>query len=248
MEDATFKFSNLSKFKEIVHGVSQRSHGDMRFGKLPDKEVVKNRQHLFADLGININQVIFARLSHGSRIVMLGKEEAGRGSQNRESAIPVTDGLMTSARGIFLIITEADCLPLMIYDPILQMVGIVHAGWRGIIDGIVGKAVEKFKNCGSEAENLVIGIGPGICQKHFVVKKDVLAKFKDLYPLATFIRNHDGYADLKKAVEIDFKKAGIIKTNLEISTDCPSCQNGLYGSFRKEGKFVPASAAVIGMR
>lgn len=248
MEEGFFKFSNLSKFREIIHGVSQRSYGDMRFGRLPQRNIIQNRQGFFQDLNIGIDEVVVAGLKHGAKITMVGGQERGKGTIDPQTVIPGRDGLMTRDRNVYLMITIADCLPIFIYDSPLQIVSILHAGWRGIVGGIVSHSIEKFKNCGSESENLVIGIGPGICQRHFVVKNDVLAKFQEHYPKATFIRNHDGYVDLKKAVEIDFIKAGVTKTNLEISTDCPSCRNGIYGSFRKEGKFAPASAAVIGMK
>lgn len=248
MEDATFKFSNLSKFNEIIHGISTRNYGDMRSGRIPQENIVRNRKAFFYDLGISLDEVVVARLSHKTKIVMVGKEEKGRGSDDPKTAIPATDGLITSNKDVFIMVTVADCLPILIYDPMAQIVAVLHAGWRGIIDQIIPKAIEKLKNLGSEPENLIIGVGPAICQRHFIVKNDVLEQFRDLYPSVTFVRNNDGYVDLKKAVEIDLKKAGVIKTNLEISTDCPSCRNGLYGSHRKEGDTAPAQAAVIGMR
>jgi len=136
----------------------------------------------------------------------------------------------------------------LIYDPMQKIVGILHAGWRGIIKQIIIEAIEKLESLGSDPENLIVGIGPGICQKHFIVKNDVLGKFLDFYPSATLVRNNDGYVDLKKAVLIDLKKKGILLGNIEVSHSCPSCDNGIYGSFRKEGELAPAAAAVIGMR
>ena len=247
MEERFFKFSLLSKFP-VIGGISTRHYGDMRFGRLPDEEIIKNRQHFFRSLGIRIDDVVVARLEHGTKIATVGRAERGRGAKDPKTAIQQTDGLLTSQKGIYLMVTVADCLPIMVYDPVMDIVGVFHAGWRGIINQISSEIIEKFKNLGSEPANLVVTIGPGICQKHFVVKDEVLGKFKESYPKATLVRNQHGYVDLKKAVTSDFKKFGISKNNLEVSSDCPSCQNGIYGSFRKEGASVPASAVVIGMR
>ena len=248
MEEGIFKFSNLSKFGEIIHGVSERSYGDMRFGRIERKETVKNRQSFFSDLGIDTNQVVVANLCHKARVVVIGEEEKGKGSLKPESAIYQTDGLITAEKDVYLMVTVFDCLPVLAYDPVSQIVMIIHAGWRGIIDKIIPQGLEKIHNFGSDLQNIVVGIGPGICQRHFVVKTDVLDKFVDLYPSASFIRNHNGYVDLRKAILTDLNKAGVPKFNIEVSDICPMCLNGLYGSYRKEGESAPASAAVIGMR
>ena len=75
-----------------------------------------------------------------------------------------------------------------------------------------------------------------------------LDKFKEYNPKAVFVRNHDGYVDLRKVVLDDLKNTGVLVENIEISSDCPVCQNGLYGSFRKEGQKAPVQAAIIGLK
>ncbi len=248
MDDRFFRFSNLSSFPEIIHGISSRSYGDMRFSKLPSKETAKNRSIFLGDLGINISDIVYPKLCHGTKISLVGGSERGRGSISLENAIPLTDGLITKDKEVFLLVTGADCLPILIYDSLMQIVGAIHAGWKSIFDQIISRAIDKFENLGSEPENLIVGIGPAICQKHFIVKNDVLKNFMDLYPSASMIRNNHGYVDLKKAAFMDLKKSGIPKGNIEISSICTSCENGTYGSFRKEGDAAPALAAVIGMR
>lgn len=233
MEEGFFKFSLFSNFREIIHGISQRNYGDMRSAQ--------NRDAFFSDVGIQPKDVTVAGLSHGNKIIRVGQNEKGK-------IIPLTDGLLTMEKGMYLMVTTADCIPVMFYDSLARIVGVVHAGWRGIIGQIIPEVIGKLISSGAESSNLVVGIGPAICQKHFIVKTDVLEKFKDTYPSATFTRNHDGYVDLKKAVFMDLKNAHIPKENIEISHHCPACLNGIYGSYRKEGKLAPASAAIIGMR
>lgn len=145
-------------------------------------------------------------------------------------------------------VQTADCLPILIYDPILEIVAILHAGWRGILNQIVTKAIEKLENLGSNTENLIVGVGPSICQKHFIVRNSVLKQFLSSYPAATLVRNKDGYVDLRKAVVIDLKKKKLAQQNIEISGICTVCENSTYGSFRKEGDGAPEIASIIGMR
>ena len=248
MEERFFQFSNLSKFPEVIHGISNRHYGDMSFGRLKNEEVIKNRANFLKELDVDIKDVTVAGLAHGTKIFIIGQNEKGRGATEKKTAIPSTDGLITKEKGIYLMITVADCFPVLIYDPTAQIVAIVHAGWRGIIKKIIPKALEKFQNLGSETQNLVIGIGPGICQRHFVVKSDVLYLFKKDYPKNIFLRNTDGYIDLKRAIFQDLIKSGVSKGNVEEANICPACQNGHWGSFRKEGDRAIFQAAIIGMK
>lgn len=241
-------FSIFSNFPELICGVSSRHFGDMRFGKIPDEEVKKNRASFCQELGIEPSEMVVPTLAHSVKIAAVGEKEKGAGAFKKETAIKNTDGLMTTEPGIYLMVTTADCLSILIYDPILKAVLSCHAGWRGISEHIASRAVEKLIFSGCDPENLIVGLGPSICQKHFVVKKDVLELFLESHPAVTFVRNNDGYVDLKRAVLTDFKKAGVPAQNIEVKNICPYCDNGSYGSFRKEGEAAPASAAIIGMR
>lgn len=247
MEEHFFKFSIFSTFSELTHGISNRSFGDMRFGHQKEADIVKNREQFLGKLNINISDLVVPALAHGAQIALVSSEDRGKGAQSHQTAMMATDGLITKDSGVYLMVTIADCLPVLIYDPILKIAGVFHAGWRGIIAQIIPDAIEKFKGLGSVPRNLMVGVGPGICQKHFVVKKDVLSFFLGYYPSAAFVRNNDGYVDLKKAVLIDLKKMGVAPTNIEISHICTACENGVYGSYRKEKESVPAAAAVIGI-
>lgn len=248
MQEGIFKFSNLSEFPEIVHGISARGFSAMQFRNNPVEKVVKNRQNFLNSLDIDLGDLVFPQISHGINIVQVSSGDRGRGSISLSNAIPLTDGLLTTEKGVFLMVTTADCLSLLIYDPVTRAVGVVHAGWRGVLNQITARAVDAFRKIGSEPQNLIVGIGPGICQKHFIVKKDVLSKFMAFYPSASLIRNNDGYVDLKKAVLIDLKQAGVPRENIEMANFCPSCDNGIFGSFRKEKDLAPASAVVIGIK
>lgn len=249
MEERFFKFSLLSRFPELIHGVSGRGYGEMKFGaRVADGVVIKNRQLFLNDLGLTLEDIVVPRQVHSSKIMVVGKHEKGQGAKEPTSILIGTDGLITTESNVYLAILTADCLPVFFYDPVSQLIGIAHAGWRGIIDQIIPKMLDQFKSLGSVPENLIIGIGPGICQKHFVVKKDVLKYFLPLYSSATFVRNNDGYIDLKKTVMIDLKKAFVNNHNIETMPFCTVCDNGIFPSFRKEGSGTLQMMSVIGIK
>lgn len=249
MEERFLKFSNLASFPEIIHGISNRNYGQMKFGlNQSDEEVIKNRRQFFESLGITESKVVVAQQPHGNRIALITKSQQGSGAIDPKTEISGVDGLLTGTKDTFLMVKTADCLPIFFYDPALRKVAAIHASWRAIIDQIISETIYHLKNLGTDPENLVIGIGPGICQKHFIVQNSVLKLFLENYPSATFVRNNDGYVDLKKAVLADLKRGKIHPSNIEIAHFCTVCDNGIYGSFRKEGSGAPELAAIIGMR
>lgn len=241
MKEPFFKFSVLGKFPEIIHGISNRGYGDMKLGNLSEKIVLNNRKQFYSDLGIEGSDVVSCNQIHGSNVSIVSEK-------NKNSSISKTDGLITASKGVFLMIKTADCIPVLLFDPLRQIVGAVHVGWRGVLNQIILRSLDKFIELGSSSENIIVSIGPAICQKHFIVRDEVLKEFLACYSSATMVRNKDGYVDLKKAVAIDLIKSGIPKENIEISNECTVCDNGKYGSFRKEGKSAPEMASIIGMK
>lgn len=247
MEERFYKFSSFSCFPEIVQGISNRAYGEMKLGHRPNEEVVKNRRQFAGDLGVDPEKIVLPQQIHGSSVVVVDLQSQ-IGIVKAENRQIQADGLITSSKNVFLAVTIADCLPVFVYDPSKKVVALVHAGWRGIIDQIIPKTITKFLEFGSDPENLIIGIGPGICQKHFVVRNGVLGLFLNQYPSATFVRNKDGYVDLKKAVVTDLKKTKVHQNNIEIAPFCTVCDNGVYGSYRQDGEKGPKMMAVVGIK
>lgn len=242
MEERFLRFKNFGSFPELIHGISNRSYGQMKFGlNQSDDEVVKNRQQFFIELEISADKIVEANQPHSNQVAIVSKLDHGK-------SIGGADGLITADKDVYLMIKTADCIPVLIYDPAIRKVAVIHASWRAIIDQIIPEVIYKMQNSGSDPENLVVGIGPGICQKHFIVQNSVLKLFLENYPSATLVRNKDGYVDLKKAVLSDLKKAKVHPSNIEIAHFCTVCDNGIYPSFRKEGKGALEIASVIGMK
>lgn len=246
--ESFFRFSLLSKYPEVIHGVSGRSYGNMSFYRGDQEKVAKNREQFFSELEIPLDSIVVPEMIHGSKVVSVQESERGRGAGESQNDITGADGLVTKEKGLFLMVTSADCFSVFAYDPVAAVVGLAHCGWRGLVTGIISNLVFELEKNNSQRENFLMGIGPGICQKHFVVKNEVLKQFLSSYPAATFVRNKDGYVDLRKAILGDLIKYKVPKQNIEVSPICPVCQNGYFGSHRSEGDRAPISAGVIGIK
>ncbi len=142
-----------------------------------------------------------------------------------------------------MLITIADCVPIMLFDPIQNVIGIAHAGWRGTANEIVKRAVykiqEEFK---TDTQNLLTFIGPsaGVCC--YEVNEEVAVKFENkIVPCNTT----KIFIDLKKENASQLTQLGVIAENIEISTHCTICEKHLFHSYRRDGKSAGRMMAVI---
>lgn len=233
-------FSIFKKYPNLIAVISEKKDGTMLL-KEEKEEVMKNRRRFLDRLGIDIDSIASADLVHGNKVQIVTQKDKGK-------VIPATDGLLTSGKNLFLAITVADCLPIFLYDPIKEAVGLVHGGWRNLALNILNSAIKKLKaNFKSKAEDILVGIGPGISKCHFEVGEEVLVKFKNFLPKASIGGNGKTFLDLKKIAKIQLLNLGLREENIEINPQCTYCLNQKYFSYRREKK-IKAMIAVIGIR
>jgi len=241
--NSTNMFSIFADFPDLLVVISDKSDGPMKLqgdGKFI-QGVIKNRNKFFKKLNITNNAVVSAGLVHGNQVKMVSKSDVRKFIQG-------TDALITEEKNLFLSITIADCLPIFIYDPIKEVVSLVHGGWRSLAGGIISYTLKGFERRGIDPRNLLVGIGPGIGRCHFEFKEDVLSKFGE-YDDA--IKKHSGknFIDLKKVAQMQLVAEGVKKEHIEINPLCTYCESEKYFSNRRD-KSVPLKTmvAVIGTK
>ncbi len=127
------------------------------------------------------------------------------------------DGLITRDMDTVVIVRSADCIPILIYDPVKKVCGAIHAGRRSITKGIVENAVQMFKGrFSSQVENLLVVLGPAICKDHYQVDQ----KTQDIFVSVTGIAQEKGVIDLTGAVVQKLEKLGLPKKNLDVIDIC----------------------------
>ncbi len=238
-------FKIFKDYPNLTYTVSEKKDGTMKLsGNFKNnRKVVKNRERFLRKFGIEDRLTIKADLVHGSNVEFVSIKESGK-------IIDKTDGLITADKNLFLTITVADCLPIFLYDPEKEIIGLIHGGWRNLAKNILAVAVGKMvKNFGSLPEDILIGIGPGISQCHFEVKNDVLAEFKPYLKEVLLKKEGKSFLDLKKIARIQLINPGIKEENIEISPECTFCLPEKYFSFRREKpKQAQTMIAVIGRK
>ena len=111
---------------------------------------------------------------------------------------PKCDALVTSDNSLILGITTADCLPIIFYDQKNHVIGIAHAGWRGLVKGVLQNTLNKMINLGAQKKSIKSIIGPCIRLRSYEVKKDFVKKLKTEYQKFTVRRMQKIYFDLPK--------------------------------------------------
>lgn len=214
-----------------------------RVGDSPDS-VNENYRLVAADLGLDLNRMVLSRQTHTDNIRIVTAEDAGKGI-TRESDIYDTDGLITDVKGISLVVFAADCVPILLLDPVKGVAGAVHSGWRGTVKGIGGKAVSLMKDvCGSNPNDIIAAIGPSIgpCCFEFGLT-EAEENFGDRYCRAS--GGGKALVDIW-GMNIDIlKAAGIAEKNIDLSGVCTVCNADKYYSYRTHKDATGRQAAVI---
>lgn len=221
--------AKILKRPEVTHFFSTAAAGNLSYYVGADPaNVTANRQRLVKAL--KLTNLTAAQQVHGSQLVIVTQGMGGRGSHDHESAIPETDALITNLPDVCLMVQVADCVPILLYDPIKRVIAAVHAGWRGTVANIAGKTVEAMRRAfGSSPSDILASIGPSIGACCFEVGEEVrLAAVK--LPSSLLKDNH---FDLWGANDYWLKEAGVAK--VEVLKICTNCNSDHFFSYRKSG-------------
>lgn len=138
-----------------------------------EQSVLRNRALLAEAIGTSPDEFVFCDQAHEPSVAVVTNEHRGRGVRSRADAIPRTDALVTTEPGIVLVVMVADCVPLVLHDPVAGVLACVHAGWRGTVRGVTTATVATMRELGSDPANIVAGIGPSIAPDRYQVGEDV---------------------------------------------------------------------------
>ena len=199
---------------------------------------VYDNQELFREIGVQDYFKVWPKQVHGTDIAVIDLEDVNQSLSEGGVILPETDGVLTNVRKVLLTSVHADCPPVYLYDPESRSIGLVHAGWRGTVAGIVPKAIRKMQDeLGAKAENIRLFVGPGISKCCFEVGEEVADQFKEKWG-STFAEPCGGskyMLDLKAAIKAQAIGAGIPEKNIGISEHCTCCEPSLFCSYRREG-------------
>lgn len=223
-------------FTTRLGGVSSGSLSSLNIGIHRGDQwenVLKNYEILGNTLNFDIKNLVLSHQTHTDIVMTVGKAQTGSGLFGPE--LPECDGLITNEPGVALAIFTADCTPVLLHDPVTGAVGAVHAGWRGTVASIAGKAVEAMtREFGTNPADLRAAIGPniGVCcfETDADVPNAILEAFGEEARPFIFPKGEKYYVNLKEINALVLRRAGV--KHIEISTECTVCQCHRFWSHR----------------
>lgn len=218
------------------------------------EDVLENRKRYCRALGLDEGLLINCCQVHGTHIEEVSEEDWGRGAFSLDTAIPDTDGLITSSPDVPLTMNYADCTPLFFYDPVRKVCALSHGGWRGTAGNIAGKTVDMMaEKYHSRREDILAAIGPAIGLADFEVGEEVTAAMKPLFDeeeQASLFRergNGKYLFALAEANHLLMRKAGIPEAHIEDCHISTWQENDLFYSYRREKGKTGRHMAVLMM-
>lgn len=192
------------------------------------------------ELNIPAGKIYLPVQKHTNRIHVLADDTAQE----------VADAVITKRKDIYVGVLVADCVPILLYDKEKEVVGAVHAGWRGTAQQILKETIRTMQDKYlSLPENIFIAIGPSIRKCSYEVDAGV----KDAVGQATgpgdyYIKSGDKYhIDLSSANMIQALSMGISEDKIWQSEDCTFCNPDKYYSYRYSGGSTGRQGGFIGM-
>ena len=228
-------FNALEKF-DILNAIILRKKY-IGFSRTVESEIREKSLRLIKE-EFNITNVVQPHQNHTDIITTISDI----------NNVKYSDAVILDKKQIATLIVTADCMPIIVYDKLKNIAANIHAGWRGVVNKITEKTINKMiKEYNSKPENLIVCIGPCIREKNFLVNEDVVNLYKEAfkdekseeYIKKTNQKNEKGInysIDNAKLMISRLKKIGI---NLKNIHDCKICtveQNKDWYSYRVEGK------------
>ena len=211
-----------------------------------EQRVATNRLRLFALMNMEPKRVAQAQLVHGNHIEVI-TEQSPKGFSHK---FPATDGLVTNMAQAPLFIPVADCAAVAFFDPQQRVIGMLHAGWKGIVHRIIPTMVETMHTVyGSDVSNILVGVSPCLGPCCYQVREDFIQTFVEAFPTKAqdfFIPQSDDtvHFDMWAALHWQLGESGILAEHIEGPAVCTACQVDEFYSYRKErgntGRFASA--------
>lgn len=230
LEDAGF----VNGFSTRLGGVSPFPHGDLNlagFNEDSRENIYENRRR-FLRLFDGEFKLAVAWQVHGDNILVVERQSDVRDSdENADAVISNIDGVLAGVK-------TADCVPVIIGDPMTNAFAAVHAGWRGTAQGIVKKTIiELSKRFGVRPTDIVAAIGPAAGKCSYEIGQEVIDAFADLDPSSKyFTPTREGHAlvDLHAANRDQLIDAGVDETNIYTAPFDTMERTDLFFSYRRE--------------
>ncbi len=256
------QFKKLLEYPEIKHLYSLGITRDYRTAKANNEKIdiqkynqaIQNYKDLCNEINEPYTKVIKANQTHSDNIKIINQKQIDKNAANQKiETAQNADSLITNEKDIILATTNADCILFLLYDTENKVIANVHSGWRGTVQRIAIKTVQKMqKEFNSKPENIICCICPSIRKCHFEVGKEVKEIFQDEFKdidLDKVIEEtkpkEKWHIDTIEINKILLKRLGLKEENIIDSKICSVCNHNIIHSYRMEKEKYGLETAII---
>ena len=233
----------VTAFSSTRHGgYSKGNYAEFNinhYGGDDEHAISQNREVLCRLLGISSDRLLMPHQVHRTEIAVVDEGLLRLSPEERREKLDGIDALMTNIAGLCIGVSTADCIPVLLYDPVHQAICAIHAGWRGTVQRIVEKAVKKMAAVyGTLPCELIAQIGPGISLDSFEVGDEVYDAFaKEGFPMELISKKmgEKWHIDLPECNRRQLLSTGIPSDHIAVSPVCTFQQPDTFFSARRLG-------------
>ncbi|GAB5408751.1 MAG: peptidoglycan editing factor PgeF [Balneolaceae bacterium] len=213
----TLKNAHLSEQNQRIPGLN------IGFNSNEEQSILLHNLNMLAtSIRTNTRDIALANQVHKTHVQVVDKG----------GIYPDTDAFVSKTIGMGLGIQVADCGAVLFGDSKNQVIGAAHAGWRGGVDGIIPKTLQKMIELGADIDHLNVFISPCLGKHNFEVGEEVASKFSDhLVDREHYKKPH---VDLKGLIKDQLVNSGVKLSNIDIDERCTIDHEALFYSYRRE--------------
>jgi polyphenol oxidase len=233
-------------FSTRLGGVSAFPENDLNlagFDEDASESIFENRRR-FLNVFDKDFQLATAWQVHGGDVKIVRNQTDVKNSEEK------FDALVSGLENVLVGVKTADCVPVLLGDTKTKAFAAIHAGWRGTVESIAVKAIEKMnKEFGTNPKDLIAAIGPAATCKNYEIGQDVIDAFTEKFPGSEkfFNRTRDGHAlvDLYKANKDQLVSAGILEEKIYTAPFCTMERTDLFFSYRIEKRLYGKTGRLL---
>lgn len=230
---------SVQGFTTRHEGVSRPPYNSLNLGlstQDSSHNVEGNRSILARSFGSRVEKLVTVTQVHGNDLLVLDQPNTEFSHFTKLEC----DGIITNQHGIMIGVCVADCVPVLLLDPVQRVIAAIHAGWKGTAEGIVRKGVSAMVSLFDCAPGQILtAIGPAIRPCCYEVDAPVMNAFRagktDFDGVATASGPDKWRLDLVEANRGQLLRAGIPEANVETTPFCVACEKDLFFSYRRDG-------------
>ena len=257
------QFRKLLEYKDnIAHAFTIGIDNDYRMplynsiqNKLTKEQIEENKnsyRKICKSIGIEYNNIVKTNQVHKDVIKNIDKKININSPDFYEKEYSETDGLITSKKNLAICATCADCIVMIMYDKNKKVIANVHSGWRGTVQKVAEKTIDKMEglyNC--NPKDIICCISPSIRKCHFEVGEDVKNIFEETFTTMTdaiIKKQEKWYIDTVKLNIEMLKSKGLKEENIVDSKICTVCNSNLIHSYRGSNKHNGLEIGIIELK